>query len=991
MDAVRRRWNAEELLRRRRSDDVRRFVASQRSGRIDANPHQLDAVLFALARIPEGGCILADEVGLGKTIEAGLVIAQLLAEGARRILLVTPKPLVGQWREELHRLFDMPVLEGRDGFLGDGVFIVGRESAASEDVAGALAAEPFDLVVVDEAHEIFAGLYRRYDADGEYKPDSKHAKTAGAIKEAIGDAPVLLLTATPIQNSLTELWGLVQFVDPEGTLLGDLPTFRRVFTDGDDRRLAVGTADELRERIEAVLHRTLRRHAQEFMRRPFVGRSARTFEYRMSVEERALYDDVTRYLMSPGVAAFRGSHRTLLLLGFHRRMASSKAALAASLRNVETRLERMIRAAKAGRDEPGDETANKFAEDFDDVEEEVEWEERDEGTVDATKLERELARVTKLRERAESLDEDGKARALIDAVRARLDQDDVSKVVVFTESLTTQQYIHDTLIDSGVVLPHEVTLFRGTNDSKRALEALRRWQKEVESRMSERERPSRQVAVRLALVHEFRTSSRVLISTEAGAKGLNLQFADTLINYDLPWNPQRIEQRIGRCHRYGQTRDVTVINFLAKDNAAQRLTYEILGQKLELFGTVLGASDQVLHSGSVPVLPALGAHFEKEISEIYRQARSMEEIEERLRALRDSAEERKQRFEAEHARTTRLIEHRLDETVQRTFRSLQKTLPEALRELDEDIERVVQAYLDAIDAPYERRERKGYVQLDIGTSSALPLSCQRASFTIGTPREDAEPVHLGHPLVRAALHEARESSTQVRGLRVKGEGRRGRFALVKIRYPGLDTEEQVHALAFEERAGALVPIDPKTFLDDVLGDSPSLGEVGDSPSAPSAVGDEPVAPSVRDAIEELVFREQHQVAERRAPKLERRLRRIERFLEDRMLVLRRDRSAMQRRVLQAEHARDRAIGADARSTADAKLKRAAERLEHLDARLEQLRAREDDTYQRHRDHLLDRCFTPPSVEVLIDVPWSTTSPARPRRSGAEEGHTDRRG
>lgn len=956
MDAIARRWNVEELLRRRRADDVRRFVASQRSGRIDANPHQLDAVIFALARIPEGGCILADEVGLGKTIEAGLVIAQLLSEGAKRILLVTPKPLLGQWREELHNLFDMPVLEGGvrgDGFAGDGVFIVGREAAGGDDVAAALSAEPFDLVVIDEAHEVFAGLHRRYDGEGVYRPESKHAKIAGAVKEAIGDAPVLLLTATPIQNSLSELWGLVQYVDPEGTLLGDLTTFNQLFTDGE-RQLAVGIEEELRERMEQVLHRTLRRHAQEFMRRPFVGRSARTFEYRMSSQERALYDDVTRYLMSPGVAAFRGSHRTLLLLGFHRRMASSKAALAASLRNVETRLERMIRAAEAGRDEPGDETAHKFAEDFDDVDE-LEWEERDEGSPDTAKLRKELALVVSLRERAEGLSEDGKARALVDAVRARLDQDDASKVVVFTESLTTQQYIHDTLIDEGVVLPHEVTLFRGTNDSARALEALRRWEKDVGSRMQDRERPSRQVAIRLGLVHEFRTSSRVFVSTEAGAKGLNLQFADTLINYDLPWNPQRIEQRIGRCHRYGQTRDVTVINFLAKDNAAQRLTYEILSKKLVLFGAVLGASDVVLHEAQgTAVLPALGAHFEKEISEIYRQARSMDEIEERLRALRDSTDEHRQRFEDEHARTTRLIEHRLDASVQKTFRTLQQVLPDALRELDQDIERVVQAYLDAIDAPYERHELEGFVRFDLGSSSALPLSCQRTSFTIGNPRPDAEPVHLGHALIQAALAEARESSGSVTGLQVSGAGE-GRFVLVKIRHHGLDTEERVHALAFERDGEELVKTDADAFR----------ARIERSASLPSPAADA----AITDAVEALLFEEQHRVGADQSTAFERRMRRLERFMEDRILVLRRDRSAVARRAIAAEHERDRAIGAQARSKAQAKLKRASERLEHLDERLAQLTARQDETYQRHRGHLLDRCFAPPSVEVLVDVPW----------------------
>ncbi len=115
--------------------------------------------------------------------------------------------------------------------------------------------------------------------------------------------------------------------------------------------------------------------------------------------------------------------------------------------------------------------------------------------------------------------------------------------------------------------------------------------------------------MRLALVHEFRTRSKVLVCTEAGAKGLNLQFCETVINYDLPWNPQRIEQRIGRCHRYSQQRDVTVVNFIARDNEAHRLTFEILSQKLDLFGRVLDASDVVLHEPrtDAPEIVGVGA------------------------------------------------------------------------------------------------------------------------------------------------------------------------------------------------------------------------------------------------------------------------------------------------------------------------------------------------------------------------------------------------
>ena len=220
-------------MRRRRSDEHARTASSQRQGRIDPNPHQVDAVMFALGRLTEGGCILADEVGLGKTIEAGLVLAQLRAEGKRRLLIIVPKPLIGQWQTELFTLFGIEARIGgarSDAFEGAGIFLVGRELAGTETVSRILASgEPFDLVVIDEAHELFAGIYRRYDRRGDYKEESKDALIAQRVRDAIRDAPVLLLTATPIQNSLAELWGLVQYVEPTGTLLGNLDTFRKVF------------------------------------------------------------------------------------------------------------------------------------------------------------------------------------------------------------------------------------------------------------------------------------------------------------------------------------------------------------------------------------------------------------------------------------------------------------------------------------------------------------------------------------------------------------------------------------------------------------------------------------------------------------------------------------------------------------------------------------------------------------------------------------------
>src|SRR5580700_4375080 len=133
---IQRRYLAEQLVRLRRADEQQRYAAAQRQGRVDPNPHQIDAVIFALKRIPEGGCILADEVGLGKTIEAGLVLAQLRAEGAAsRVLLIVPNPLLGQWQDELYRLFGIRAVESRleaGAFSESGVFLVGREAAGSE-------------------------------------------------------------------------------------------------------------------------------------------------------------------------------------------------------------------------------------------------------------------------------------------------------------------------------------------------------------------------------------------------------------------------------------------------------------------------------------------------------------------------------------------------------------------------------------------------------------------------------------------------------------------------------------------------------------------------------------------------------------------------------------------------------------------------------------------------------------------------------------------
>ncbi|MEM6993087.1 MAG: SNF2-related protein [Myxococcota bacterium] len=966
--AIVRRWHAEDLVRLRRADEQQRSLASQRAGRIDPNPHQIDAVVFALQRIGQGGCILADEVGLGKTIEAGLVIAQMLAEGARRILLITPKPLVGQWAEELRALFGIETREGELGMAGTGVFMLGRERAGSEAGADAIAGgEPFDLCVIDEAHEIFAGIYKRFDRHGRYRTTSRAASMAARVRTAVAGTPVLLLTATPIQNSLSELWGLVQYVEPTGTLLGDLGTFRAVFCAGDDRVLRQGQGDELRRRIGQICQRTLRRQAQEFMRQPFVDRRAQLFEYSMSEAERSLYDDVTAYLMTPNLCAFRGGQRRLLLIGFRRRMASSTRALAASLAKVAARLERMCLPTPQD-----DETLELFTEDLEDEVAPNDGEQDEGPPPPDNAIRAELATVRDLVERAESLPRDSKAEQLIRAITLALSRPSGSgKAVIFTESITTQEYLRDLLCEAGVVAERDITLFRGDNRGPRVTAALTRWEREVGAKMPERSRPSRGVAARLALVHEFATRSRVFISTEAGAKGLNLQFCDTLINYDLPWNPQRIEQRIGRCHRYGQTRGVLVINFINTGNEADRLTFDILSKKLDLFGVVLDASDAVLHEPGArapeTLAGALGMDFERRLTAIYERARSLEEVQTELEALRDHVGEAREELEATYERTAGLIETRFDESVRNAFSAIEDGMADGLAELDRDLEGVLRRYLDAVGAPYRRAAELFVTRYDIEASDALPVGLREGtSLVVGKANRetDGEPLHLGHALVAGAVAEARHATAEPFCVRLAltdatkaWAGTRGRIAVVRVAYDGFEPLTQLLPVALVE--GERDPLTPQDAVALLLADPVDIDPIADLV--------EPSPEDLDDAVEEAMFIDQGEVDEVEQARFEETIERLERHIEDRLLVEVQRYRDLESRLAEAAGRRDRAVGAEARGVAERAVSELEADLGSSTETITALRERDDERYALWRGKAHDKRYSPPQIERIIDL------------------------
>jgi adenine-specific DNA-methyltransferase len=968
MHAFNQRILAEDLVRVRRPDDRERYAAAQRQARIDPNPHQIDAVIFALRRLREGGCILADEVGLGKTIEAGLVIAQSRAEGAQRILLIVPKSLIGQWQGELLNLFAIQARENDASFIAPGVYLVGREFAGSERGATALGAvPPFDLAVIDEAHEIFAGLHKRYGRDGIYDESSDEALMAHRVRGLLRSTPVLLLTATPMQNSLAELWGLVQYVEPTGTLLGDIATFRKVFCDEDDRTLIPGQEHELQRRLAIVLQRTLRRQAQEFLDRPFTQRRCRLYEYAMSDAERSLYDDVTEYLLEPSLYAFAGRQRRLLLIGFHRRMASSIPALAASLENVAARLRRL----QAGLG--SDDTLINVLLDLEDEDESEEAPEEPTPPIDRATLATELARVEDFVDRARSLPNDAKARSFQEAIKVILDLGrdgrGSGKAVVFTESITTQEYLRRLLLAIGLG-EEDITLFRGVNDTERAQQALARWREEEGARFPQGVRPSREVAMRLALVHEFRTRSKILVCTEAGAKGLNLQFCETVINYDLPWNPQRIEQRIGRCHRYSQQRDVTVVNFIARDNEAHRLTFEILSQKLDLFGRVLDASDHVLHEprADAPeiLVSALSVEFESDLRSIYSRSRTLDEVTREIAALRDKISERRDAYEKEYDRTSQIIESRFDENVRRVFKRLREDLPDSLADFDRDLADLVDGYLTTRAVAYRRSDEAGRVVFDLAPVAALPVEVgDGRRFATGDARGllDAESLNLVHPLVCAAIAQARiwsgdgsvtlqlppDSSPELAAL----AGKAGLVRVVLVDYVGFEPVQRLVAAAVVDGA----PIDASLAARIVR------LKATDGPVLKIPVD----AQWLDDAVDEAVFVDQRQVEEGEQKHFEQAIGQLERFVEDKILVCRRERASITEKLRSARARRDEIVGSSARDRIEAEILKLATREESIESRIGALESREDEVYKKWRDEYHELRYRAPTVTRLFQA------------------------
>jgi SNF2 family DNA or RNA helicase len=568
------KYFAYELTKRSSSDSVEKIAGAVASAQVDLNPHQVDAALFAFRSPLSKGALLADEVGLGKTIEAGLVLSQKWAERRRRILIIVPSNLRKQWHQELTEKFFLPcrILETkfynaavRQGqfrpFEGNDIVICSYQFARNK--ASDVANIPWDLVVIDEAHRL----------RNVYKPSNVIANT---LKLALSGKDKLLLTATPLQNSLLELFGLVSFIDEH--VFGDLKSFREQFANLSQSQVF----DTLKTRLSGICQRTLRRQVIYYI--PFTRRWPLVEEFTPEDSEDRLYELVSEYLRRENLQALPASQRSLMTLVLRKLLASSTFAIAGALASMSNRLKK-----KLEQQPPATSLERELDEDYEALDETAEEWTEDEASSEALSeadrevIQKEAVDLDRFAQLATSIESNAKGKALLKALHVAFTKATElgaeEKAIIFTESRRTQNYLLRVLTDSPWA--QGIVLFNGSNTDDRSKEIYARWLDKHQG--TDRVTGSKTADMRSALVDYFREEGQIMIATEAGAEGINLQFSSLVVNYDLPWNPQRIEQRIGRCHRYGQKHDVVVVNFLNRKNAADRRVYELLSEKFHLF------------------------------------------------------------------------------------------------------------------------------------------------------------------------------------------------------------------------------------------------------------------------------------------------------------------------------------------------------------------------------------------------------------------------
>lgn len=739
-----------ELTKKCSADTIEKFVRTLSEAQVQLNPHQIDAALFAFKSPFSKGAILADEVGLGKTIEAGIVISQYWAERKKRVLIIMPSSLRKQWQQELSEKFFLhsTILEAKpfndeikkgnlNPFIQDEIVICSYHFARNK--APYIKSIDWDLVVIDEAHRL-RNVYKSSN------------KISNAIKESILEKNKILLTATPLQNSLLELYGLVSIIDDY--TFGDLPSFKAQYC----RNGQQVDFTELKQRISPICQRTLRKQVLEYIK--YTNRIAITEKFSPTDEEHQLYTGISDYLLRDRLYALPQSQRKLMTLILRRLLASSTYAISGTIGGLATKLQGILdcnHSVKNGTEEElqenienYDEIKEEWVDDEENESEDIEDEDVYYTPEEIQEIKEERDLLQHFYELAKSIEKNAKGEKLLTALEKGFTENSKNggnkKALIFTESTRTQQYLNEIL--DKTEYKGKVVLFNGSNNDPKSKEIYKKWLEKHKG--TDKISGSKTADMRASLVEYFRDEAEIMIATEAAAEGINLQFCSLLVNYDLPWNPQRIEQRIGRCHRYGQKHDVVVVNFLNTKNAADIRVFELLDEKFKLFSGVFGASDDVL--GAI----GSGIDFEKRIAEILQNCRTENEIN---KYFDDLQKEMEVEIDERMIDTRRKLLENFDVEVAEKLKISKTNTERFLNRFEQQLWDLTKYYLNDF-ATFD--DKRMFFMLD--KNPFTELSINRGPYRIGKNIEDANTYRVGHPLAQKILEKCKNKQVEPKEL-----------------------------------------------------------------------------------------------------------------------------------------------------------------------------------------------------------------------------------
>ncbi|QUV81462.1 DUF3883 domain-containing protein [Chloracidobacterium sp. D] len=678
---------------------------------VDPLPHQIEAVYHYILPNPRIRFLLADDPGAGKTIMTGLLLKELKYRGlVQRTLIVVPGHLKDQWRREMKERFgetftvvDRSVMDaswGRNIWQENAQIVTSMDFAKQDDVLASLGEAHWDLVVVDEAHKMAAYRYgEKTTRTGRYRLGELLSRKSNFL---------LFLTATPHRGDPENFHLFLELLQPG------------FFANPEQLREAVQNADN------PLFLRRLKEDLKDFEGRLlFPPRRVATKTYQLNDQEKRLYNAVTEYVEKSYNKALVADKRNVAfaLLILQRRLASSVRAVRRSLERRRERLEELLRLgswlAERG---TVDEDMLEDVPEAERLRHEEELLERLTAAETREELQTEIATLAdliRLAREAERHEIETKLNELRNVMEAEHIRRTGEKLLIFTESRETLEYLKEKLTDWGYTV---VTLHGGLN-----LEA------------------------RIRTEHEFREQAQVMVSTEAGGEGINLQFCSLMVNYDIPWNPNRLEQRMGRIHRYGQQKEVHIYNLVAADTREGKVLTALF-HKLEQVQAALG-SDRVFDVIG-EVIP--GRSLKELIVEAITSRRTLEAIIAEIEALPDQEAVDRTRKAALEGLATRHIDLQRVLGEDRRAREnrlvpeyIERFFERACHFLNIHLERRRDGLWRASNVPYEIRhvsqefkDRFGEVFREYGK---LAFDKQTAR------RQEAEFVAPGHPLLEALL------------------------------------------------------------------------------------------------------------------------------------------------------------------------------------------------------------------------------------------------